>query len=129
MTSSPRTREHRKAAARAGLTYVTDGIAGITRRRSGSGWTYFAPNGARIRDRTLLRVGNDEYARETRSFGLTTLRRRHVAVSGPSLRFSFRGKSGVEHNVALTDQRLARIVQRCRDLPGTELFQYLDAFG
>jgi DNA topoisomerase-1 len=226
MSTSTRSREHRKAATRAGLTYVTDGIAGITRRRSGSGWTYFAPNGARIRDplkrkrlnalaippawtdvwicpdadghiqatardargrkqyryhvsyreardrskfrhmlefsevlprirerierdlraedlsrrqllatvirlldRTLIRVGNDEYARENRSFGLTTLRRRHVAVSGPSLRFSFRGKSGVEHNVALTDQRLARIVQRCQDLPGTELFQYLDAFG
>ena len=226
MSTSTRTREHRKAATRAGLTYVTDGIAGITRRRSGSGWTYFAPNGARIRDplkrkrlnalaippawtdvwicpdadghiqatardargrkqyryhtsyreardrskfrhmlefsevlprirerierdlraedlsrrqllatvirlldRTLIRVGNDEYARENRSFGLTTLRRRHVALRGPSLRFSFRGKSGVEHNVALTDHRLARIVQRCQDLPGTELFQYLDVFG
>ena len=224
--SSARTREHRKTAVRAGLTYVTDAFAGITRRRAGSGWVYFAPNGARIRDpdkrrrlnalaippawtdvwicpepgghiqatardvrgrkqyryhssyrdacdsskfrrmlefseilprlrerverdlrgadlsrrqllatvvrlldKTLIRVGNDEYARENRSFGLTTLRRRHVEVKGAMVRFSFRGKSGVEHNVALADLRLARIIQRCQDLPGTELFQYLDAWG
>ena len=217
-------RDHRKTATRAGLTYVTDGFAGITRKRAGSGWAFFAPNGARIRDqdkrrrlkalaippawtdvwicpdpdghiqatardargrkqyryhasyreacdqskfrhmlefseilprlrerverdlraddhsrrqilatvirlldKTLIRVGNDEYARENRSFGLTTLRRRHVEVDGTWLRFSFRGKSGVEHNVALTDRRLARIIQRCQDLPGTEIFQYLDA--
>ena len=211
---------------RAGLTYVTDGFAGIRRQHPGGGWIFFAPNGARIRDpakrkrlsslaippawtdvwicpdpsghiqatardargrkqyryhssyreardqskfrhmlefseilprlrerierdlraedltrrqllatvirlldKTLIRVGNDEYARENRSFGLTTLRRRHVEVKGASLRFTFRGKSGVEHKVALTDGRLARIIQRCQDLPGTELFQYLDAFG
>jgi len=225
-SSSQRTLEHRKAATRAGLTYVSDGFAGITRRRAGSGWVYFAPNGARIRDpdkrkrlnklaippawtdvwicpdpnghiqatardargrkqyryhssyreardrskfrhmlefseilpllrerverdlraedltrnqllatvirlldKTLIRVGNDEYARENRSFGLTTLRQRHVQVSGTSLRFTFRGKSGVEHNVSLTDRRLAKIIQRVQDLPGTELFQYLDAKG
>ena len=219
-------RDHRRTATRAGLTYVTDGFAGISRKRVGTGWAYYAPNGARIRDqakrkrlnslaippawtdvwicpdadghiqatardargrkqyryhaqyreacdqskfrhmlefseilprlrerverdlrgedhsrrqilatvirlldRTLIRVGNDEYARENRSFGLTTLRRRHVQVDGTLLRFSFRGKSGVEHNVALTDRRLARIIQRCQDLPGTEIFQYLDAAG
>ena len=83
----------------------------------------------RLLDRTLIRVGNDEYARENRSFGLTTLRRRHVEVDGTMLRFTFRGKSGIEHSVALTDRRLARIVQRCQDLPGTEIFQYLDAAG
>ena len=83
----------------------------------------------RLLDRTLIRVGNDEYARENRSYGLTTLRRRHVQVDGAVLRFSFRGKSGVEHNVSITDGRLARIIQRCQDLPGIELFQYLDAFG
>ena len=216
--------EHRKTALRAGLRYVTDGVAGITRKRAGTGWAYYAPNGARIRDadkrkrinslvippawtevwicpdpdghiqatardargrkqyryhaayreacdrskfrrmlefseilprlrerierdlaapdltrrqvlatvirlldRTLIRVGNDEYARENRSFGLTTLRRRHVAVDGDSLRFTFRGKSGVEHHVSLSDRRLARIIQRCQDLPGAEIFQYLDA--
>jgi DNA topoisomerase-1 len=223
---SLRSREHRKAATRAGLTYVTDGIAGIRRRRAGTGWTYFSPNGARIRnpavrrrldslaippawtdvwicpdpgghiqatardargrkqyryhpsyreardqskfrrmlefsealprlrermerhlrspdldrpkllatlvrllDRTLIRVGNDEYAKENRSFGLTTLRRRHVRVDGATLRFSFRGKSGVEHEIAINDLRLARIVQRCQDLPGQEMFQYIDGFG
>src|SRR6476659_8135290 len=197
---SQRTHEHRRAAVRAGLKYVTDGFAGISRRRAGSGWVYFAPNGARIRDndkrkrlnslaippawtdvwicpdpdghiqatardargrkqyryhtsyreardrskfrhmlefsevlpllrerierdlraedlsrrqllatvvrlldRTLIRVGNDEYARENSSFGLTTLRRRHVQVDGAVLRFSFRGKSGVEHTISVSD--------------------------
>jgi DNA topoisomerase-1 len=83
----------------------------------------------RLLDKTLIRVGNDEYAKENKSFGLTTLRRRHVEVDGASLRFSFRGKSGVEHNVSIDDRRLAHIIQRCQDLPGTELFQYLDANG
>jgi DNA topoisomerase-1 len=224
--TSARTDEHRQAAARAGLHYVTDGVAGIRRRRSGTGWTYYDPNGARISnphirkrlhalaippawtdvwicpdpdghiqatardargrkqyryhpsyretrdrskfrrmlefsevlpilrkrverdlragdltrrqllatvvrllDKTLIRVGNDEYARENRSFGLTTLRRQHVRVEGALVRFSFRGKSGVEHAMAVTEPRLARIIQRCQDLPGKELFQYLDASG
>src|SRR6266702_4034649 len=224
--TSARTHERRKAATLAGLHYVTDGFAGIRRRRSGAGWIYYAPNGARIRDpdtrkrlnalaippawtdvwicpdpnghiqatardargrkqyryhpsyremrdrskfrrmlefsevlpilrerverdlraddltrrqilatvvrlldKTLIRVGKDEYARENRSFGLTTLRRRHVRVEGALLRFSFRGKSGVEHSVSITEPRLARIIQRCQDLPGQELFQYRDASG
>jgi len=224
--SSRRHHEHRKSAAHAGLIYVTDGTAGITRRRNGAGWSYFGPDGARIRaarerrrlnglaippgwtdvwicpdpdghiqatardargrkqyryhplyraardkskfrrmlefseilpdirerverdlragdltrrqilatvvrllDKTLIRVGNDEYARENRSFGLTTLRSKHVEVVGSRLRFSFRGKSGVSHELAITDRRLARIVQQCQDLPGQELFQYLDAKG
>jgi DNA topoisomerase I len=80
-------------------------------------------------ERTLIRVGNDEYARDNKSFGLTTLRRRHVAVSGDKLRFEFRGKSGIQHTVAVTDRRIARIVQRCQELPGQELFQFLDAEG
>jgi DNA topoisomerase-1 len=218
--------EHRRAATRAGLRYVTDAGHGISRRRVGSGWAYYAPGGARIKDlsvrkrlnglaippawtdvwicpdadghiqatardargrkqyryhpsyrdardrskfrhmlefsevlpvlrerierdfrsgdltrrqllatvvrlldRTLIRVGNDEYARDNKSYGLTTLRRRHVNVEGTRLSFSFRGKSGVEHTVALHDPRLARIIQRCQDLPGQELFQYLDANG
>jgi DNA topoisomerase-1 len=81
----------------------------------------------RLLDRTLIRVGNDEYARENKSFGLTTLRRRHVRVNGETLSFTFRGKSGVEHSITLEEPRLARIIQRCQDLPGHELFQYLDA--
>ena len=80
-------------------------------------------------DKTLIRVGNDEYVRENRSYGLTTLRRRHLKIDGSVLRFSFRGKSGVEHTIAVADPRLARIIQRCRDLPGQELFQYLDPGG
>src|SRR5947199_4204069 len=222
--TSPRAHERRKAATLAGLHYVTDGFAGIRRRRSGAGWIYYAPNGSRIRDpdtrkrlnalaippawtdvwicpdpnghiqatardasgrkqyryhpsyratrdrskfrrmlefsevrpllrerverdlragdltrrqllatvvrlldKTLIRVGNDEYARANRSFGLTTLRRRHVQVDGSTLHFTFRGKSGIEHSIAINDLRLARIVQRCQDLPGQEIFQYLDA--
>ncbi len=214
------------AAARAGLSYVTDGLAGISRRRAGRGWAFYGPDGVRITDpaqrkrinslvippawtdvwicpdpnghiqatardargrkqyryhpsyreardkskfrrilefsevlpdirdrverdlrardlsrrqilatvvqlldRTLIRVGNDEYARENRSFGLTTLRGRHVQIKGATLRFSFRGKSGVQHDVAITDRRLARIVQQCQDLPGQELFKFLDAAG
>jgi DNA topoisomerase-1 len=219
-----RVADHRKAAVSAGLRYVTDGVSGITRKRSGTGWAYYLPSGrlivdaslrkrlnslaippawgdvwicpepdghiqatardargrkqyryhlsyreardrskfrrmlefsevlpllresverdlrgadlsrrqllatvVRLLDRTLIRVGNDEYARENRSFGLTTLRRRHVQVDGAVLRFSFRGKSGVEHTISVSDPRLARIIQRCRDLPGQEMFQYLDA--
>jgi DNA topoisomerase-1 len=218
--------EHRQSAAQAGLRYVTDGANGITRRRVGTGWAYYLPNGKRITsaeirgrlnalaippawtdvwicpdpaghiqatardargrkqyryhtqyrdardgskfrrmlefsealpvlrerierdlrgddlsrkqllatlvrllDRTLIRVGNDEYMRENRSYGLTTLRRRHVQVDGTMLRFSFRGKSRVEHSIAITDPRLAKIVQRCQDLPGEELFQYRDGAG
>ena len=216
--------DHRNAATHAGLVYVSDGLAGITRKRVGKGWAYYAPDGARIADRatrkrldrlaippawtdvwicpdpsghiqatardargrkqyryhpsyreardqskfrrmlefsealpllrerverdlrgtdlgrrqllatvvrlldrTLIRVGNDEYARENQSFGLTTLRRRHVQVEGDRLRFAFRGKSGVEHSISVADPRLARIIQRCQDLPGQEMFQYLGA--
>src|SRR3954462_13436441 len=216
--------EPRAAANRAGLRYVTDGVRGIRRQRSGAGWTYHLPNVGTIRDaalrkrlnklaippawtdvwtcpdseghiqatardargrkqyryhpayreardhskfrhmlefsevlpmlrerierdlrapdhtrrqllatvvrlldRTLIRVGNDEYARENKSYGLTTLRRQHVRVDGGVLSFTFRGKSGVEHSISLSDPRLARIIQRCQDLPGHELFQFLDA--
>ncbi len=223
---SPRVDEHRQAALRAGLNYVTDGLVGIRRERAGKGWVFYAPDGARIADKaerkrinslaippawtdvwispdpdghiqatardargrkqyryhplyreardkskfgrmlefseilpeirerverdlrardltrrqilatvvmlldkTLIRVGNDEYARENRSFGLTTLRERHVEIKGAKLLFSFRGKSGVDHTVSITDRRLARIVQQCQDLPGQELFKYIDTSG
>ena len=224
--TSLRTIEHRNAADRAGLNYVTDGVAGITRRRAGKGWIFFNPNGERITDpeerrrinalvippawtdvwiapdsnshiqatardargrkqyryharyrdardqskfrhmlefsevlplireraerdlrapklsrrqilatvvqlldKTLIRVGNDEYARENRSYGLTTLRMQHVQVNGSKLNFSFRGKSGVQHAISVKDLRIARIVQRCQDLAGQELFQYLNGSG
>jgi DNA topoisomerase I len=83
----------------------------------------------RLLESTCIRVGNDEYARANRSFGLTTLQDRHVEISGPNLRFEFRGKSGKMHEVSLTDRRLARIVQRCQALPGEDLFQYVDQDG
>ena len=78
---------------------------------------------------TGIRVGNDEYARTNQSFGLTTLRENHVEVSGSTMRFEFRGKSGKVHRVSLNDRRLARIVARCQSLPGEELFQYVDDEG
>jgi len=78
---------------------------------------------------TLIRIGSDEYRKANKSFGLTTLRRRHVAVSGSDMRFEFKGKSGIQHAVSVTDKRIARIVQRCQELPGEELFKYLDDDG
>jgi DNA topoisomerase I len=81
----------------------------------------------RLLECTGIRVGNDEYARANRSFGLTTLRSHHVEISGSTLRFQFRGKSGKIHDVALTDRRLARIVTHCQAIPGETLFQYVDA--
>src|SRR5437667_12519601 len=83
----------------------------------------------RLLETTLIRVGNEEYARANGSFGLTTLRARHVAVRGAMLRFHFRGKGGKDHAVDVRDPRLARIVRRCQDLPGQELFQYVDDEG
>jgi DNA topoisomerase-1 len=83
----------------------------------------------RLLEVTLIRVGNGEYARQNHSFGLTTLREDHVAVQGSSIRFHFRGKSGVEHTVDVRDKRLARIVQRCLGLPGEDLFQYIGEDG
>ena len=80
----------------------------------------------RLLETTLIRVGNDEYAKSNKSFGLTTMRDRHVTVGKKSVHFEFKGKSGVSHEIDLADGRLARIVGRCRDLPGQELFQYLD---
>jgi len=78
---------------------------------------------------TLIRVGNDEYARTNRSFGLTTLRKRHVRLNGDGAVFEFRGKSGVEHKTHFHDRRLARVLRRCESLPGQRLFQYVDHDG
>lgn len=83
----------------------------------------------RLLEVSLIRVGNDEYARENNSYGLTTMRNKHVEVNGSKLRFHFRGKSGRCHDVGIHDARLARIVERCQDLPGQELFQFLDDDG
>ncbi|MEL6930433.1 MAG: DNA topoisomerase IB [Cyanobacteria bacterium J06600_6] len=78
---------------------------------------------------TLIRVGNDQYAKRNCSFGLTTLRDRHVEINGDKIRFEFRGKSGVDHEIELSDRRLANIIKRCREIPGYEIFKYYDAAG
>ena len=78
---------------------------------------------------TSIRIGNEEYARTNHSFGLTTFRDHHVDVHGAALRFQFRGKSGVIRTVAVHDRRLARIIRQCQELPGHELFQYIDEAG
>ena len=83
----------------------------------------------RLLETTLIRIGNAEYARANSSYGLTTLRTRHVTVDGARLRFEFRGKGGKHHTVDVSDRSLARVVRRCQDLPGHELFQYLDEDG
>jgi len=80
-------------------------------------------------DTTLVRVGNDQYARENASFGLTTLRNRHARIEGDRLKLSFRGKSGVRHEVEVQDPRVVKVVRKCLHLPGQELFQYRDAGG
>jgi len=77
-------------------------------------------------ERTFIRIGNEEYARDNKSFGLTTMQDRHVEVKGSKLRFRFRGKSGIEHEVDVTDRHIAKIVTKLQDLPGQDLFQYVD---
>jgi DNA topoisomerase-1 len=83
----------------------------------------------RLLELSLIRIGNDEYAKANQSFGLTTLRDRHVDIAGATITFDFKGKSGKRHTLKIADRRLARIVKRCRDVPGYELFQYLDDRG
>ena len=80
----------------------------------------------KLLETTLIRVGNEEYAKTNKHYGLTTLKNRHVTVKGGHLEFNFKGKSGVDHEVELQNPRLARVVQRCQELPGHDLFQYLD---
>lgn len=80
-------------------------------------------------EHTLIRVGNDDYARDNQSFGLTTLRDRHVRIDGSELRFRFRGKSGKEWDLKLRDRRIARLVKAAQDIPGQQLFQYYDESG
>jgi DNA topoisomerase-1 len=101
------------SARMAGLRYVSKVLATVVR----------------LLETTLIRVGNREYARLNKSYGLTTMRDKHVIVDDASLTFQFRGKSGQPHTITLNDRRLARIVKRCRDLPGYELFQYIDERG
>jgi DNA topoisomerase-1 len=83
----------------------------------------------RLLDVTMIRIGNEEYAQANKSFGLTTLRNRHVTIEGAAIEFRFKGKSGISHTIRITEPRLARIVKRMRELPGQELFQYVDSEG
>ena len=80
-------------------------------------------------ERTFIRIGNEEYAKENKSFGLTTMRNHHVDVTATKLKFRFRGKSGKEHEVDVTDRRLAKIIRQLQDLPGQEVFQYVNGDG
>jgi len=83
----------------------------------------------RLLETTYIRIGNVEYAQENQSYGLTTLRNRHVDISGSTVRFHFKGKSGVNHDIKVHDRRVAKIIKRCQELPGHELFQYFDDEG
>jgi DNA topoisomerase-1 len=80
----------------------------------------------RLLERSFIRIGNEEYARENKSFGLTTLKNRHVKVKGAQVVFRFRGKSGRQHEVDVTDRRVAKVIAKCQDLPGQDLFQYVE---
>lgn len=80
-------------------------------------------------DNALIRVGNRHYAKSNKSYGLTTLRDRHVKIEGSNIKFSFKGKKGVEHEIDVNDRRLARLVKKCKDIPGYDLFQYFDEKG
>ena len=83
----------------------------------------------RLLERTFIRIGNEEYARENKSFGLTTMKNRHATAKGAQVRFRFRGKSGRQHEVDVTDRRIAKVVSKCQDLPGQDLFQYVNDDG
>jgi DNA topoisomerase-1 len=83
----------------------------------------------RLLEQTFIRIGNEEYARENKSFGLTTLKSRHVTVKGAQVRFRFRGKSRRQHDVNVADRRVAKVIAECQDLPGQDLFQYVDDDG
>ena len=82
-----------------------------------------------IMDNALIRIGNRQYAKSNDSYGLTTMRDRHVRINGSQVKFTFRGKKGVEHDIDLKDRRLARLVKKCKDIPGYDLFQYYDENG
>ena len=122
------TKYHRLAAFARALPRIRRRVDRDLRRRALSRERVVATV-VRLLDETTIRVGNDEYARENRSFGLTTLRDRHVDVRGDRIRFRFRGKSSRVHEVEVEDPRVARVVRRCEELPGQDLFQYVNEDG
>ncbi len=131
----PRWRRHRDADKFDRMVEFAKALPAIRRRvaydlrREGLPREKVVATIVRLLETTYARVGNEEYARQNRSFGLTTLRNRHVDVTGSTVRFFFQGKSGVEVSVDVTDNRVARVIRRCEDLPGQHLFQYVDADG
>jgi len=98
-------------------------------RKRGAGRERVIASMVRLLDHTMMRIGNDAYAQQNKSFGLTTLRTRHVALEGSSVRFSFRGKSGQEWRLKLSDRRVATVIRQVQELPGQRLFQYVDEDG
>ena len=131
----PRWREERDGTKYARLVHFGRALPVLRRRvaadleRRGLPRPKVLATVVKLLETTFIRVGNEEYARSNRSFGLTTLEDRHVDFRGGVVRFHFRGKSGVFHQVAVDDPKLARIVRQCRDIPGQELFQYRDEAG
>jgi DNA topoisomerase-1 len=131
----PRWREVRDAAKYGRMVEFARALPRIRRaterdlRRRGAPREKVLALVVRLLEATLIRVGNEEYARENRSFGLSTLRRRHVDVAGSRLAFTFRGKSGREHEIKVIDRRLARLVKEVQELPGQLVFQYVDEDG
>jgi len=127
--------EARGDAKYAGLVPFATALPGLRRRverdlaRPGLAREKVLATVVKLLELTLVRIGNDEYARANGSFGLTTMRDHHVDIAGARLTFAFRGKSGQSHSVEITDRRLARIVRHCQELPGQELFQYVDPDG
>ncbi|HEY2915839.1 MAG TPA: hypothetical protein VGI98_01360 [Candidatus Limnocylindrales bacterium] len=122
-------RRGKRAAASGGASEAAAGASSGARPDGSLARDRVLAAAVRLLERTLIRVGNDEYARENRSFGVATLKDRHARVRGSEVRIRFRGKAGRVHEVSFRDQRLAAIVRRCRDLPGQELFQWVDADG
>src|SRR5713101_8223585 len=124
-----------EAARVARLHYVADSVPRIRRRveqdlrRRGLPREKVLAAVVCLMERTLARVGNPEYARDNNSFGLTTLQNRHVRIAGGRVELDFRAKHGIRHRSIVADRKLARILRNCRDLPGSELFQYIDDAG
>ncbi len=131
----PRWREHRDETKYERMTHFARALPAIRERvehdlgRPGLPREKVLATIVSLMEHTLIRVGNQEYARDNKSYGLTTMRNKHVAVEGSQITFTFQGKSRVNHTINLRDRRLAGIVKRCADLPGYELFQYLDHDG
>ncbi|HET9782973.1 MAG TPA: DNA topoisomerase IB [Candidatus Dormibacteraeota bacterium] len=131
----PRWREVRDASKFDRMTIFARALPRIRRRvaldlrREGLPREKVIATIVRLLETTYARIGNEEYARQNGSFGLTTLRNRHVEVKGATVRFLFKGKSGREFSVGVTDRRVARVIKRCEELPGQLLFQYTDESG